>query len=61
MAFHQLDVTDPASISAFKQWLQATYPQGITALVNNAGFAYKGDTFGPQEVGRACSSCSSFS
>ena len=38
--FHQLDITDHASIIALRDFLQNTY-QGIDVLVNNAGIAYK--------------------
>lgn len=52
--FHQLDVSDAASIAAFKTWLQDTYDGRLSVLVNNAGIAYKGDTFGAQEVCGCC-------
>jgi short-subunit dehydrogenase involved in D-alanine esterification of teichoic acids len=35
--------------AAFKDWLKNNYGS-LTILVNNAGFAYKGDVFGPDEV-----------
>ncbi|GFR66190.1 carbonyl reductase [NADPH] 1 [Elysia marginata] len=38
--FHQLDISDHASIVALRDFLQNTY-QGIDVLVNNAGIAYK--------------------
>lgn len=38
--FHQLDVTDDASVAAFKAFVQANYA-GIDVLVNNAAIAYK--------------------
>jgi len=50
IAFHTLDIADEKSVEDFKSWVQKEYPQGITALVNNAGFAYKGNIFGAQEL-----------
>ncbi|XP_076753421.1 carbonyl reductase [NADPH] 1 [Xylocopa sonorina] len=38
--FHQLDVTDEASISTFHDYLQKTYG-GLDVLVNNAAIAFK--------------------
>ena len=38
--FHQLDITDKASIDRVKTFLQSTYG-GIDVLVNNAAIAYK--------------------
>lgn len=38
--FHQLDLTDKASIDRFKNFLQSTYG-GVDVLVNNAGMAFK--------------------
>ena len=38
--FHQLDITDKASIDRLKTFMQSTYG-GIDVLVNNAGMAYK--------------------
>ncbi|XP_014770353.1 carbonyl reductase [NADPH] 1 isoform X2 [Octopus bimaculoides] len=38
--FHQLDITDTKSISAFANYLKETYG-GLDILVNNAGIAYK--------------------
>lgn len=38
--FHQLDLTDKASIDRFKNYLQSKYG-GLDVLVNNAGMAYK--------------------
>ena len=40
--FHQLDIEDEASIQRLKDHLVATHG-GIDVLVNNAGFAFKGD------------------
>ncbi len=37
----QLDICDTGSVTAFADWLQRTYPQGLSILVNNAGIAYK--------------------
>ncbi|KAK3719843.1 hypothetical protein RRG08_040145 [Elysia crispata] len=44
--FHQLDITDHASIIALRDFLQNTY-QGIDVLVNNAGIAYKAASTAP--------------
>ncbi|KAK4982432.1 hypothetical protein LTR66_009266, partial [Elasticomyces elasticus] len=35
--FRELDISDPASIHAFKDFLAKEHPQGIDILVNNAG------------------------
>jgi len=48
--FHTLDITSAESVASFKAWAEEQYPQGITALVNNAGFAFKGSVFGAQEA-----------
>jgi len=48
--FHQLDVTDKASIASFAAHLKDQHG-GLDVLVNNAGFAYKKDStadFGEQ-------------
>ena len=42
--FHQLDVTDKSSISALAAFVQSNYGQ-IDVLINNAGWAAKGDDF----------------
>ncbi|KAJ9516168.1 hypothetical protein QJQ45_024597 [Haematococcus lacustris] len=47
--FQQLDISDPASISHFAQWLKDQHGS-LTLLVNNAGMAYKGDVFGLPEA-----------
>ncbi|XP_022337710.2 carbonyl reductase [NADPH] 1-like [Crassostrea virginica] len=44
--FHQLDITDQASIGRLKDFLQKTYG-GLDILVNNAGIAYKQDSTAP--------------
>lgn len=44
--FHQLDITDHASIVALRDFLEKTY-QGLDVLVNNAGIAYKGASTAP--------------
>eukprot|EP00850_Spirogloea_muscicola_P016435 SM000133S26801 [mRNA] locus=s133:183225:189279:- [translate_table: standard] len=49
IVFHQLDITDGASVDAFARWLEQTYG-GLDVLVNNAGFAYKGNVFGAAEA-----------
>ncbi|KAK4350134.1 hypothetical protein RND71_029447 [Anisodus tanguticus] len=36
VAFHQLDILDPASIQAFSDWIKETYG-GLDILINNAG------------------------
>ncbi|KAK4362096.1 hypothetical protein RND71_017337 [Anisodus tanguticus] len=36
VAFHQLDILDPASIQAFCDWIKETYG-GLDILINNAG------------------------
>lgn len=47
--FHQLDVTDKASIVAFKNYLKEKYG-GIDVLVNNAGIAFKNAATDPFSV-----------
>ncbi|GFR46735.1 hypothetical protein Agub_g8358 [Astrephomene gubernaculifera] len=47
--FHQLDISDPASIDRFVTWLREQLG-GLTILINNAGFAYKGSIFGADEA-----------
>lgn len=47
--FHPLDITDAASIQRFAAWAQAELQQ-VDVLVNNAGMAYKGNTFGAEEA-----------
>ncbi|GLC46070.1 hypothetical protein PLESTB_001035900 [Pleodorina starrii] len=49
LLFHQLDISDPASIDRFVDWFRSEVG-GLTVLVNNAGFAYKGNTFGADEA-----------
>lgn len=44
--FHQLDITDQASIGRFGDFIKNTYG-GIDVLVNNAGIAYKNDSTAP--------------
>jgi len=47
--FHTLDITSETSVSAFSKWLsELGHP--VSALVNNAGFAFKGSTFGADEA-----------
>lgn len=50
VGFLQLNITDAASIQAFRDAVAARFPRGITVLVNNAGFAYKGSVFGADEA-----------
>ncbi|CAI7847156.1 unnamed protein product [Closterium sp. NIES-54] len=47
--FHQLDISDQSSIDSFARWLKDTHG-GLDVLVNNAGMAYKGNTFGAEEA-----------
>jgi carbonyl reductase 1 len=47
--FRRLDITDKNSIQEFAANLRDDYG-GLTILVNNAGFAYKGDAFGADEA-----------
>lgn len=49
VVFHQLDITDPASVSRFADWARGQL-QEIDVLINNAGFAYKGNVFGAEEA-----------
>nr|XP_034299050.1 carbonyl reductase [NADPH] 1 [Crassostrea gigas] len=44
--FHQLDITDQASIDRMRDFLKNTYG-GLDILVNNAGIAYKQDSIVP--------------
>jgi len=44
VSFHQLDITDKASIDNLANYLQSKYG-GLDILVNNAGMAFKGDAF----------------
>ena len=37
MLFHELDISKPESVAAFKAWVQKEFPSGIDILVNNAG------------------------
>ncbi|KAG2431853.1 hypothetical protein HXX76_009346 [Chlamydomonas incerta] len=46
---HQLDLANAASVDGFVSWLQQE-AGGLTILVNNAGFAYKGNIFGAEEA-----------
>jgi NAD(P)-dependent dehydrogenase (short-subunit alcohol dehydrogenase family) len=47
--FHQLDITDGASVAAFAGWARSEL-HSINVLCNNAGFAYKGNAFGADEA-----------
>lgn len=47
-----LDLADPHSIAAFARHVIAEHGGRVGVLVNNAGFAYKGDVFGLEEVRR---------
>ncbi|XP_062584744.1 carbonyl reductase [NADPH] 1-like [Saccostrea cucullata] len=44
--FHQLDITDQASIDRLRDFLKTTYG-GLDVLVNNAGIAYKQESTAP--------------
>ncbi|GAX75856.1 hypothetical protein CEUSTIGMA_g3299.t1 [Chlamydomonas eustigma] len=48
--FHQLDITDASSIIRFASWVKHEFPQGLDIVVNNAGMAFKGNTFGAAEA-----------
>lgn len=49
----QLDVTDPASVEAMKRRVEElSKDKSLDVLINNAGFAFKGDTFGSEEARR---------
>ena len=48
--YHQLDISDSCSVASFASWVKDTFPQGISILVNNAGFAFKGSIFGADEA-----------
>lgn len=39
-----LDITSSTSVQAFRVWLDQSFPGGIDFLVNNAGFAYQGES-----------------
>jgi short-subunit dehydrogenase involved in D-alanine esterification of teichoic acids len=43
-----LDLADNNSIENFATKLKSKYPEGIDILLNNAGFAFKGDAWGEQ-------------
>lgn len=45
-----LDITDRASVDAAAVAVRERVPQGLTILINNAGFAFKGDAFGADEA-----------
>lgn len=47
--FLRLDITDETSVKHFAASLEAEFG-GVTILVNNAGFAYKGNVFGADEA-----------
>ena len=40
--YHQLDISDKASISSFCDFLKSEHPEGIDVMVNNAGVALNG-------------------
>lgn len=45
----QLDVEDEASVHQAAEWIERECG-GLDVIVNNAGMAYKGNTFGPKEA-----------
>eukprot|EP00198_Chlamydomonas_reinhardtii_P012200 XP_001701537.1 short chain dehydrogenase/reductase [Chlamydomonas reinhardtii] len=45
----QLDLANAASVDSFATWLEQE-TGGLTILINNAGFAYKGNIFGADEA-----------
>ncbi|MEW5298603.1 MAG: hypothetical protein WDW38_000668 [Sanguina aurantia] len=47
--FHQLDVSDKASVDMFAEWLRQNHG-GLNILVNNAGIAFKGSSFSAGEA-----------
>lgn len=47
--YQQLDIADAASVTRFAAWLSATHGR-LSILVNNAGIAFKGNTFGADEA-----------
>lgn len=55
--FHQLDITDHASVERLRDYLQTTY-QGLDVLVNNAAIAYQFNKVNappyPEEVRQIC-------
>ena len=48
--FKALDIVQQSSVDDFGAWLSTAYPEGIDILINNAGMAYKGAVFGPEEA-----------
>lgn len=48
--YHQLDITDAASRDAVGAWIETELGGKLAVLINNAGFAYKGDIFGADEA-----------
>lgn len=47
--FHQLDINNPESVRALRDFLKATYG-GLDVLINNAGIAFKGADTTPFDV-----------
>lgn len=47
--FFQLDITDEQSVARCVEAVRSKYGK-LTILINNAGMAYKGNTFGAQEA-----------
>ncbi|KAF8064523.1 Cbr1 [Scenedesmus sp. PABB004] len=48
--YRQLDIASPASVAAFAEWLSDAKGGRLDVLVNNAGIAFKGSTFGADEA-----------
>jgi NAD(P)-dependent dehydrogenase (short-subunit alcohol dehydrogenase family) len=50
LEFHQLDITDQASIAALARYITDAHGGRLNVLVNNAGVAFKGDAWGAVEA-----------
>jgi len=48
--FAPLEITEQQHVDALAVFLRTRYQNGVLSLVNNAGFAFKGDTFGHKEA-----------
>eukprot|EP00879_Flechtneria_rotunda_P027963 GHRR01030032.1.p1 GENE.GHRR01030032.1~~GHRR01030032.1.p1 ORF type:complete len:249 (+),score=62.14 GHRR01030032.1:128-874(+) len=49
LQYHQLDISNQASVDAFASWVRQQHGK-VDILVNNAGIAYKGNVFGADEA-----------
>ncbi|RYE99226.1 MAG: SDR family NAD(P)-dependent oxidoreductase [Methanobacteriota archaeon] len=47
---HALDITSDASVAALAHTIADKHGAKLDVLINNAGFAYKGDAFGAEEA-----------